>query len=367
MNTDIPDFGRLVDIYSRNGARYVFEKLVQDVVAAEISDAKGVRPNPGDSGIDAFIGTYGNMLTVFQSKFFLGGLQKSQKDQIRRSFEKVHSDRNTTPSMWILVIPKDMDLKEQKWFDRWKGKQDIRIDYWGASRLRSLLGKYPWLYERYFRTGPKAEQKFQTRVSMIGAKEFDIKSVQSRLEPLLDTRIRSVETRLDLWKDLRHEFPSLRRKSPSVEETDILLDIVDLAIRDTHAPEYRKVCIDILSMISSVPSDLLRERIKEDSDFIFSLNTGEDWDMRKRVLTIQRNISRSKDRLTEDLIRRSIHEWNEEEFKNLEGSIKFEELKEKNRVCNNLLRERSELEVEGKGVEANRAKQLYERLKRYLD
>ncbi|MCK5291164.1 MAG: hypothetical protein KAR39_03990 [Thermoplasmata archaeon] len=227
MSTDIPDFGRLVDKYTRNAARYVFELLVQDLVITEMPDAKAIRPNPGDSGIDAFVGTYGNMLTVFQSKFFIEGLKNSQKDQIRRSFQRVYSDKDTTPTNWILVIPIDLDLEEQKWFDQWKRKQDIDIDYWGATRLRALLAKYPWFIERYFKTGTEA----------INAKVIEVLTAMSE----------------GLARMTREPKPHIG----FLDESDVLTDVLDVGFFDKDL-EYKQT---LSSQISKSDYLLDRERL----------------------------------------------------------------------------------------------------------
>lgn len=214
----------------------------------------------------------------------------------------------------------------------------------------------------------KGRQKPEERIRVIGPKEFNIDLVKSKLEPLLDTEITSVNTRKDLWEDLRNEFPGMGRKRLGKKETDILFEAVDLAIRDMESPEYKKVCIDILSLISFTPSRTIAERIKEESKLIASFNVGMDWGMRKDILAIQRNTTRNIELLTKRLVEKSIHEWNDEEFRNLKGSIKLEDLPDDGReeMYNTLLRLRSKFEIAGEEAKANRAKELAKRLKPYL-
>ncbi len=207
----------------------------------------------------------------------------------------------------------------------------------------------------------------ESRITVIGLKEFDIKSVESLLEPLFDLRIESPETRKDLWNDLRNEFPSLGRRRTPREEVDVLLKVVEMALQDIKSPEYVEVCINILSLISSNPSNRIKEEIRKNADLVLSFNVGDDWDLRRYILRIQRNIAKTKKSLTRILIKQSIHEWNDDEFSHLNDSIRLEDLRDKKKEYNSLLRLRSKLEIEGGKAKVDRTKKLLERLRRYLD
>ncbi len=52
---------RLLDLqllYGVAGAREHFERLCADLITSECSDAKGVRCEPGDGGVDVYVGDW---------------------------------------------------------------------------------------------------------------------------------------------------------------------------------------------------------------------------------------------------------------------------------------------------------------------
>ncbi|HZN15799.1 MAG TPA: hypothetical protein VFB78_16140, partial [Acidimicrobiales bacterium] len=67
---------------SVEGGRALFEELVRQLVAIEHPDVENVRAAPGDWGIDAFIGDLAGSLAVWQAKYFLSGVGRSQRAQV---------------------------------------------------------------------------------------------------------------------------------------------------------------------------------------------------------------------------------------------------------------------------------------------
>jgi hypothetical protein len=110
------------------GARAAFEydcrALLQALFPGE--SVMMVRANPGDEGIDVFVGEIGIApIDVYQCKFFLGTLGDSQKSQIRSSFDRAINSSLFQMKKWVLCAPiDDFDIHENIWWAGWKNKQE---------------------------------------------------------------------------------------------------------------------------------------------------------------------------------------------------------------------------------------------------
>ena len=81
---------RLLDLqllYGIAGVREQFEKLCGQLICKEYPTARCVRSEGGDGGVDVFVGDQSDPeeITVFQVKYFPGGLKDSQKKVIYTS------------------------------------------------------------------------------------------------------------------------------------------------------------------------------------------------------------------------------------------------------------------------------------------
>jgi hypothetical protein len=114
--------------FNLEGARAAFEHDCEALLQAlhPQENVKLVRANPGDEGIDVFVGDIGvTPIEVYQCKFFLNSLGKSQKDQINDSFKRAITSTQFEVKKWVLCIPlEDFDLQENKWWAGWKAKQE---------------------------------------------------------------------------------------------------------------------------------------------------------------------------------------------------------------------------------------------------
>ncbi|MER6169862.1 hypothetical protein [Streptosporangium sp. NPDC001681] len=132
---------------SKDGARATFEELIQDLVGAKHPEVSTVEANPGDWGIDAYVGSLAEgEVSVWQSKFFIDGFDKSQQSQVREAYDGAVSaakDENYTLTSWTLCMPCNFDGPNEKWWDGWKKRTEKRdnivIDLWNKVRLRRLL------------------------------------------------------------------------------------------------------------------------------------------------------------------------------------------------------------------------------------
>jgi hypothetical protein len=141
---------RLIDlqlIYGVESARKKFEDLCARLICSQYPNARTVRNEGGDGGVDVFVGEYTDPagITVFQIKYFPNGLKKSQKQQVRESFRQcAHNDRFRTKE-WILCVPLDLSQDEIAWFAQWSANEasallpPARMDWWGELKLGHLL------------------------------------------------------------------------------------------------------------------------------------------------------------------------------------------------------------------------------------
>lgn len=137
---------KLIDlqlIYGVAGAQEKFEQLVTHLVKAEYPSATQVRTVQGDGGIDVYVGEFTDPagIDVYQAKFFVKEIGKSQKAQIRDSFTTIQRSADFKTKSWTLGLPINLSAEETEWFEGWKAKQtgiDIRQP-WDATKLESLL------------------------------------------------------------------------------------------------------------------------------------------------------------------------------------------------------------------------------------
>lgn len=132
---------------STAGGRDLFEKMIQDVVDVKFPGSSTLEANPGDWGIDAYIGTLlEGEANVWQSKYFIDGFGDTQKAQARDAYDqalKCAKREGYTLASWTLCIPVDLDGPTEKWWLGWKKKKEkddgVTIELWSAMRLRRLL------------------------------------------------------------------------------------------------------------------------------------------------------------------------------------------------------------------------------------
>lgn len=117
-------------IYGVAGAREKFEELCISLIK-NINEGKigvsGVRANPGDGGIDIFVGEWTDeKVDIYQCKYFINGIGDSQKENIRKSFKRVLGtvEDKTKINKWYLCLPIELTNDEKKWFDNWKSEEE---------------------------------------------------------------------------------------------------------------------------------------------------------------------------------------------------------------------------------------------------
>lgn len=128
-------------------ARTEFERLIEDIVALKHPDVRAVRANPGDWGIDAFVGQLneGGAVMVWQAKYFIDDFDKTQKDDVTRSYNSARTaatrERYALDS-WTLCIPRALDGPESKWWANWqknRAKDGVLFDLMDEGEIRRRL------------------------------------------------------------------------------------------------------------------------------------------------------------------------------------------------------------------------------------
>ncbi|MGG2082594.1 hypothetical protein [Lysinibacillus pakistanensis] len=149
-------------IYGVAGAREKFEELCKSLIKNKFKEreVKGVRPNPGDGGIDIIVGKWTDEnVDIYQCKYFINGIGESQKNNIRDSFKRVLKtveENGSKINKWHLCVPIELTNEERNWFDNWKEeneKEDLQIELIDAHDISMDLMKpeHFHIYCEYFK------------------------------------------------------------------------------------------------------------------------------------------------------------------------------------------------------------------------
>jgi len=129
-----------------DGARYVFQTACEKAFKKEFENTFSVRCNPGDEGIDIFVGDFTEPIIVYQCKYFIQSIGDSQRKQILDSFKKSVESKEYTLKEWYLCIPIALDISEHKWWASWKNKVSkeykIKIGLKDSVELLDLFRKH---------------------------------------------------------------------------------------------------------------------------------------------------------------------------------------------------------------------------------
>ena len=132
------DFSYLKDKYNSAGAREEFQLICEKLLKIHYGTAAvGTRDDSGDGGIDILVEVEGGF-DIYQCKYFINGIGKSQQAQIRESFKAAQKSVRNIKN-WILCIPIKPSISELKWWDSWKKKQNTEIKLYDATYLLQKL------------------------------------------------------------------------------------------------------------------------------------------------------------------------------------------------------------------------------------
>lgn len=130
------------------GAREAFERLVADIVGIVHPDVQEIQANPGDWGIDAYVGDLGKdgEVHIWQSKYFIDGFGSTQQGDVRKSYksaQKAAKEHGYKIASWTLCVPCELDGPMQRWWTEWKKRtakaDSLAVNLESAGRLRRRL------------------------------------------------------------------------------------------------------------------------------------------------------------------------------------------------------------------------------------
>ncbi len=132
---------------NEDGARTDFHRMLSALVGVNYPTATDMRADPGDWGIDVYVGSLIDRVSIWQSKYFYQQIGDPQKKQIRESFSsamKNAKENGYQVEAWTLCVACELSPKERKWWDTkvraWRKEHpSLSIDLWDAPRLRRLL------------------------------------------------------------------------------------------------------------------------------------------------------------------------------------------------------------------------------------
>lgn len=138
------------------GARAAFENACESLLRRMHPNlaVNATRANPGDEGIDIYVGNLGQEpITVYQCKFHIEQIGNSQKHQIRDSFLTARASKKFAMEKWVLCIPKVLDIDESLWWERFRSQMQlesgISIDLLNGNQLLTNA-KFHSLFDVWF-------------------------------------------------------------------------------------------------------------------------------------------------------------------------------------------------------------------------
>ncbi|MFL9830973.1 ABC-three component system protein [Flavobacterium sp. ST-87] len=137
------DFDYLLKKHGKEGSRSVFEDACAKAFSAKYKGAFPIKCNPGDEGIDVYIGDFSKPIDVYQCKCFFNEIEEVQKTQIRASFKKAIESKSYKMKKWCLCVPKSLTIDETNWWTTWSNsiatKHKIEIELFDQTKLLRLI------------------------------------------------------------------------------------------------------------------------------------------------------------------------------------------------------------------------------------
>jgi hypothetical protein len=142
------NFNFLWQRWTKEGARGVFEQLVEQVVGLQHPEVRSIEANPGDWGIDAFIGDLHEQghVSIWQAKYFIEGFGKTQQADVREAYASAKAAAKREEHIidaWTLCLPIYLDGPTSKWWANkkreWERDDGIIIDLWDEGQLRRRI------------------------------------------------------------------------------------------------------------------------------------------------------------------------------------------------------------------------------------
>lgn len=179
------DLRVLRDIWTEDGARSVFAELVNQCVLSVYKNARAIRPDPGDEGIDTFVGEFDTDLKVYQAKYFCDRIGPAQQSQIRESWKScVESSYFSRLTLWTLCLPIELSIDEMRWWQTWAQKEikkhRCQIELWSKTQFVAFSVKPE--VERVFAIALQRGHKHDSADAALDSMRF-VKSINLRKLP----------------------------------------------------------------------------------------------------------------------------------------------------------------------------------------
>lgn len=117
------DFRYFIERYGEKGASEKFEGACYNMLKHQYPyiNVNRMRENPGDEGIDIYVGDLNEPIDVYQCKFFMNELHYGN---INKSLERAVYNKNYKLNEWYLLVPKRLNIQEDKTWSIWKKRKE---------------------------------------------------------------------------------------------------------------------------------------------------------------------------------------------------------------------------------------------------
>lgn len=99
------------------------------------------------------LGDFQSPIENYQCKYFIDGIDSSQRTQIKNSFDRALHAEDYSMRKWILCVPCSLSASEFKWWSEWKGQQqkihEIEMSLFDGAYLIAELKKFN-IYDQAF-------------------------------------------------------------------------------------------------------------------------------------------------------------------------------------------------------------------------
>lgn len=149
------DFNYFIEKYGESGAREKFEDACYTMLKRKFQDhVYKIKGNPGDEGIDIYVGNITKKIDVFQCKFFMKNIDYNQ---IKKSFLRAANNSKFSMKSWTLLIPQDFTFPERCKWDKWQTQMEteynIEIKLMDKSAIMNCMKQFD-IYNQIFNIKP---------------------------------------------------------------------------------------------------------------------------------------------------------------------------------------------------------------------
>lgn len=257
-----------------------FEDLIFMLLKARHPDAniRKVEGAGGDQGIDTFLGDLTGGSTIWQAKSFPNGINKSQRNQIKKSLRTAKEHHH--PKRWILCISTDMGIKAHEWFQTFaKGyAPGLTIGLMTASDITSELIHRDTIRNHFFPDLGLNIKELRALVTKTGeCNDEELRNITTETASQYIERLKKRDERFDYELIITTEKPPIVGNNKPVFSINTGNTVINAYARDKQA--LRDDPIKINASFHGTGVDKINEYIKTgrgtsfNADEISSLRT----------------------------------------------------------------------------------------------